>query len=277
MLEEAWHYLGIRAASPAARRLGYAREAAALETRHRRCRPAWQPHLQATCAALLSSADQLKPAGGTALIVGGGIARDLPLAELLTLFQQVVLLDIVFSRSTRRLARRWPGRVSCCYYDVTGTVEWLAEQRRRPPDVLISGPGHPELFTKPAWVASVNCLMQLPLLPVAWLAAHGADEADLEAFGRRLIEAHLDWLTAWQVPCCLITEVGDASYDAAGHRLSDNDYRPLLARLPQRATLTADWLWQIAPPGESADGVFETLSIEAWEFHPILGLTGECA
>ncbi|MDT4329490.1 hypothetical protein ACQE3E_05915 [Methylomonas sp. MED-D] len=266
MLEEAWHYLGTRAASPAARRLGYVREAAALETRHRRCRDAWQPHIQATRAALLTSADRLETAGGTALIVGGGIARDLPLADLLTRFQQVVLLDIVFGRATRRLARRWPGRVGCCYWDVTGTVEWLAERRRIPPDVLVSRPSHPELSAKPAWVASVNCLMQLPLMPIAWLATHGIGEADLEAFGQRLVEAHLDWLTAWQVPCCLITEVCDTTYDAAGQRLSGNDYRPLLARLPATASLAAQWEWFISPPGEPAGGGSDSLNVEVWEF-----------
>ncbi|QSB02195.1 hypothetical protein JWZ98_04335 [Methylomonas sp. EFPC1] len=170
MLEEFWHYLGVRTASREARLLGYAREMAALQVRHRRCRQAWRPHIQATQQALLSAAQLLGDTGGAALIIGGGSAHDLPIAELLQHFDQLVLLDIAFTYPSRRLAKYWSNRVFCHPHDATGIVDWLAQHRQIPPAALVRNPIAPELAVKPRWVASVNCLTQLPLLPLDWLA-----------------------------------------------------------------------------------------------------------
>lgn len=264
MLHELWHYLGTRTASRGAQQLGYAREAAALEVRHRRCRQAWQPHIQATRAALLAAADRLDDKG-TALIIGGGVAHDLPLAELLARFQRIILLDIAFTRSTRRLALAWPDRVECCHWDVTGVIDWLAQHRGIPPAEIFETPKLPEFGFVPNWVASVNCLTQLPLLPVDWLYRQSADERRLEEFARALIRAHLDWLNAWQAPWCLISEMDDSRHDANGDVVDSTDYRPLVAKLLEPACLKAFWTWCLHPPGELANGADEIRNVEVWE------------
>jgi len=265
MLAELWHYWGVRSAGSGARRLGYAYEAAALEVRHRRCRAAWQSHLDATRAVLVAAANRCDGPTRVAWIVGGGIAHDLPLTELLAIFQHIVLIDIVFARSTRRLASSWPGRVTCCYWDVTGCVDWLARQRRIPPAEIFTAPKMPEHMPKADWLASVNCLTQLPLLPIGWLQHQGADERSSEAFGRLLVKKHLAWLRAWGVPYCLISEVSDSRHGADGTLIEHTDYRPLLEDFMQSAALTAQWSWTLHPPGELPAGAWETRQIEAWE------------
>ncbi|WFP50441.1 hypothetical protein PL263_00095 [Methylomonas sp. EFPC3] len=264
MISEFIHYLGTRAASPGARRLGYAGETAALETRHRRCRKAWQAHLASTRAALLSAAERAGPNRACALIGGGGSVHDLPVAELLDRFDRLVLLDICFGPGARRLSRRWPQRVHCCPHDVTGIVDWLAKHRRLPPAELLSHLALPQLDTPPDWVASVNCLTQLPVLPIAYLASRVTDENLLEAFGRELVQTHLRWLQAWQVPICLITEVEDRHFDRHDALTGRMDYRSLLHGFQTDAACIGQWPWQIHPPGELAGGRHEIRIIEAW-------------
>ncbi|AMK77791.1 MULTISPECIES: hypothetical protein [Methylomonas] len=263
MLEEFWHYLGVRTASREAFLLGYAREMAALQARQRRCRQAWSAHIQATKHALLNAARGLDNSGGAALIIGGGSAHDLPITELLQYFEQIVLLDIAFSYPTRRLAKRWPGRVLCLPHDVTGVVGWLAQHPRIPLQELMMKPPVPELLVNPRWVASVNCLTQLPLLPLDWLANAGTESSQLEAFGRALILAHLNWLDSWQTPVCLITEIEDQR-QGSNEQLDRTDYRPILADYLQQANQLASWNWLVNPPGELPGGVWESRTVAAY-------------
>ncbi|WP_445366924.1 hypothetical protein ACH5Y9_16895 [Methylomonas sp. BW4-1] len=263
MLEEFWHYLGVRTTSREARLLGYAREMAALQVRHRRCRQAWRQHIQATQQALLSAAQLLGDTGGAALIIGGGSAHDLPIAELLQHFDQIVLLDIAFSYPSRRLTKCWPNRVFCRPYDATGIVNWLAQHRQIPPAALVRNPIAPELAVKPRWVASVNCLTQLPLLPVDWLANTAAEPRQLEAFGQALMLAHLYWLDSWQTPVCLITEIADQRHSRAG-LLDRTDYRPVLSAYLQNANQLASWDWLVNPPGELPEGGWESRTVAAY-------------
>ena len=265
MLAELWQYCGVRCADQAVRRLGYAREAAALEVRHRRCRAAWQPHLDATRAALLAAAQRSQGGRRTAWLVGGGITHDVPLAELLEIFQHVVLIDVAFTRTTRRLALALSGRVSCCYCDVTGSVDWLARRRSFPPDEILATQSRPKHIPEADWIASVNCLMQLPLLPGGWLRRYGIGDRHLEVFGRQLVQNHLDWLRAWRVPFCLITEVADSRYAADGTLVDHIDYRSLLKGLMTSAASMAQWSWLLHPPGELPRGGWEICKVEAWE------------
>jgi hypothetical protein len=260
MIEELIHYLGIRCASRSARCLGYAYEAAALQSRHRRCRHAWHAHIQASQQALLDAAAQTCD-GGTALIIGGGTCYDLPLSALLQQFEQIILLDIVFSVPPRRLARRWPQRLRCCYHDITGCVEALARARGLPlkqPSVAL--PPHLPPIT---WAASVNCLTQLPLLPMQWLRRHQCDEQTLSAFGAMLIKTHLDWLAACSFPVCLISEVEEQHYRQDGSR-EIRDLRPLLQSWPQHGEAIAQWSWLLHPPGELPRGQWQTRTVQAW-------------
>lgn len=266
MIEELIHYLGAKTNSKCVRRLGYVYETAALQVRHRRCLTAWQPHIKATQQALIAAASKIETRG-TVLIVGAGCVQDLPISQLLAQFERLVLIDIVFTYQARRLARCWPGRVECCYHDVTGVIDWLAKHRcLSPPDRLASrGPlnlAMPDLV----WVASVNCLTQLPILPVRWLHRFGVDESDLEHFFRTLIQAHLSGLKNLQVPVCLISEVEEQHLDRNGQVIEIIDHRPLLRDFQKNAACISGWNWNLHPPGELPNGRSETRRVEAWSY-----------
>lgn len=264
MIEEFIHYLGAKTKSHGARRLGYVYETAALQVRHRRCRTAWQPHIQATQQALIAASTRINTKG-TALIIGGGALQDLPISHLLTQFERLVLVDIVFTYQARRLASRWSGRVECCYHDVTGVIDGLAQHQCLPSlDRLTSFSLPDQTIPDLVWVASVNCLTQLPILPVRWLHRLGADESDLENFFRSLIQAHLNGLKNCQVPVCLITEVEEQHLDQNGHAVEIIDHRPLLQDFQQNASCLSGWNWHLQPPGELPNGRSETRTVEAW-------------
>lgn len=268
MIEEFIHYLGAKTKSQAARRLGYVYETAALQARHRRCRTAWQPHIQATQQALIAASTRIDTKG-TALIVGGGSLQDLPISHLLTKFQRLVLVDIVFTYQTRRFASRWPSRVECCYHDVTGAIDGLAQHQCLPSlDRLTSFSLPDQTLSDLAWVASVNCLTQLPILPVKWLHRLGVNESDLECIFRLLILAHLNGLKNCQVPVCLITEVEEQHLDQNGQAVEVIDHRPLLQSFQQNASCLSSWNWHLQPPGELPNGRSETRTVEAWCYTP---------
>jgi hypothetical protein len=264
MIEELLHYLGARTKSQGARRLGHVYEVAALQARHSRCRSAWQSHIQETHQALLMASSNIDP-GGVALIIGGGTVADLPISQLLTRFERLVLVDIVFTFQARRLARRWPGRVVCCYYDVTGCVDWLATQKCLPPfENLNRSSQLNEYIPDIAWVASVNCLTQLPILPLEWLRRWGVDESALDNFFHGLIQAHLHWLADWPAQVCLITEVEEQHFDRNGHVSNIVDHRPLLQDFQQKSIFVSGWTWTLHPFGELPNRCSESRTVEAW-------------
>ncbi len=265
MIEELVYYLGAKTQSPAARRLGYVYETAALQAKHRRYRTAWRPHLHATRQALLAAANI--DTRGTALILGGGIVQDLPVSELLERFECIILLDIVFTYQARRLAQRWPDRILCCYYDVTGVIDSLAKYRCLPPIERLSAFQQPNAKMPPVcWVASVNCLTQLPILPVRWLQHCGIEDRSLDEFYRALIQDHLNWLMGWQVRTCLITEVEEQHFDRNGSLIGSVDHRPLLQDFQQKADCLSRWTWHLHPRGALSSRHSETRTVEALSY-----------
>jgi len=262
MIEEFLHFLTLHAAGANVRRLGYVYEAAALQTRHRRCRAAWQNHVEDSRQALLQAALAV-PKDGIGLIIGGGISQDLPMEALLTHFQQIILLDVVFSRQTRRLSRRWPGRLQLFYGDVTGCIDWLAQHKTIPAGDIATFM-LPHDLQALDWIASVNCWTQLPLLPAAWLRQCGCDENAVEHFTRNLLQAHLDGLMAFACPVCLITEVDERTFTASNSAPQVHDWRPQLLTWQQQAELLSQWTWQVHPAGELVGGQWQSRTVQAW-------------
>jgi len=241
MLAEALAWL-LTPASTTARRMGHLGEAIAIAARHRRCRRAWAPHLAASRAALLASA-RTAPGHGTALILGSGPLLDVPLRELADLFESVWLVDLVHPWSSRLQARRY-ANVRLIEHDVT---ECLVRLPAEPvlPGWLLDEPGID-------WVASVNLLSQLPVLPTRWLRARHPEmsEADVARFGASLMCNHLAWLARFRAPVCLLADVEQTALDAAGKVRAQCEFGALLADW----RIEADWRWDLAPPGELAGG-----------------------
>ncbi|SVE27527.1 uncharacterized protein METZ01_LOCUS480381, partial [marine metagenome] len=84
-------------ATPAPRHLkemDYPREQRNLESRRKRCKAAWQPHLENTQSLILNAADKC-PSSEKVLVIGSGALFDIPITELSRQFQEVVLVDIL--------------------------------------------------------------------------------------------------------------------------------------------------------------------------------------
>lgn len=232
-----------------ARKLGYLRESIAIRSRYRRCRTAWQPHLTNSRAALLDSLQECD-SFRTALVFGSGLLLDIPLDELARRFGTVYLVDVVHLPEVRRAVRRH-ANVCCVDLDVTGFVEHmdaLSPERLElpPPKYYLDDP-------EVDWVASVNLLSQLPLLPVGWLRHRfpELDEDTLEAWGAQMMRQHLDYLAAFAAPACLLADVEQTVHDRNGSIIERIDFAAQLGLDdPQN-----QWRWDIAPPGEIARGV----------------------
>lgn len=234
---------------PQARQLGYLRESIGIRSRYRRCRTAWQPHLENSKTALLASLDACRDFR-TALIFGSGLLLDIPLAELSQRFAQVWLVDLVHLPEVRRAARRY-SNVRCISHDVTGFLDRL--------DDLAPGklglPSPQRFLDEPEidWIASVNLLSQLPLLPLAWLRQRfpEASEDEWAGWEERLTRQHLDYLAAFGKPACLLADVEQTTVGTNGDILEHNDFGGLLDHWGQPLS---DWRWDIAPVGEIAPG-----------------------
>jgi hypothetical protein len=225
---------------PAAQRLGLRREAAALAVRHRRLRAQWADHIAQTRAVLLASARlaaAVPAAPRRAWLMGAGQLQDVPLPELLRLFDRVDLVDVCFGPAARAAERMNPDQVRCVRQDVSGVLDDLSR------DPQLAAPAMPA----DAWCASVNLLSQLPLLPCAALLDGGCSEAEVERYGRSIQRAHIDALS--RVPhACLIVEYARTRADAPDEAL--------LPGLPDSLirdgwTAGPRWHWPLNPEGET--------------------------
>ncbi|MFZ3017626.1 MAG: hypothetical protein WA056_04085 [Gallionella sp.] len=233
-----------------ARKLGYLRESIAIRSRYRRCKTAWQPHLERSRAALLASL-QACDSFRSALVFGSGLLLDIPLDELARRFEKVYLVDVVHLPEVRRAVRRH-SNVHCISLDVTGFMQQL--------DTI--SPQHlglplPERFLDDPdidWVASVNLLSQLPLLPLDWLSRRfpELDHATLDSWGTRLMRQHLDYLAAFAAPTCLLADMEQIVHNSDGKIIERIDF---VSQLGFDDTTPDQWRWDIAPPGEIAPGI----------------------
>ncbi len=236
--------------APAAqRRLGYLRDSIWLQSRARRCRAAWAPHLAAS-RAVIKEAIRTCARRETAVVLGSGLLDDVPLDELRKHFRRVVLVDAVHPLATRRAVRDCPN-VELLTQDLSGAMALLmgeaSELDPRLPAVCAEA--------ETGLVISANLLSQLPIRPVARLEGSRRPigtwtRDDGDAFGRRIVEGHLTALAALSAKVCLLTDLDEEEADREGRVQARHDllYGVRLAK-PDRS-----WIWELAPFGEAARG-----------------------
>ncbi len=236
MFIEIFRYLTTPCPQPY-RRMGYLKELIATEARLKRCRTMWQPHLDRTRAVI---ADAVAATAGKrkAVVIGGGMLADIPLGLLANEFASVMLVDICFSKQTRRIVWRHP-HVELRTCDVTGVADALAQGALPVPGM----PGGLSLEDADL-VVSANVLSQLPLLPLqAMCTSHPHLDADtVHAFAQGIIRHHLALLENSSGTVCLVTEVERQLVDD-GRLIETED--PLRDVMPDRPG--DEWVWDIAP------------------------------
>ncbi len=109
------------------RRLGYLGQVIGTQSRFRRCRSAWAPHLE-NCRRTILEAARSVADRRKATVLGSGLLLDVPLAELAATFKEVALVDVLHMRSARRAAARFPN-VRLVEADVSGVIAGLPSHR----------------------------------------------------------------------------------------------------------------------------------------------------
>ncbi|MHC1787931.1 hypothetical protein [Solidesulfovibrio sp.] len=228
-----------------ARSLGQDREAVSIDARYRRCRAAWQPHLEATRDLILDAA---RAAAGRelAMVLGSGACLDVPVAELAGQFRQVVLVDAHHPRPARTLAAALPN-VRLVAADASGLVQaTLDAARGRAP--LPDPVPRPEVLPglRPDFTASVNLASQLAI-PFYKLLPRRVPESRRQAFYRGIVQAHFDWLATRPGKTCLVC---DTAWERAdGETVLDcrDALEGVVLPPPDRT-----WIWRIAPRPEES-------------------------
>lgn len=209
-----------------------------LWSRAGRCAAAWREHEEKTKATILSAAQGLKQRR-TAVVLGSGLLRDVPVRELARMFDTVVLVDIVHLAGVRLWLRlnRLHG-VRLIDRDLSGFDDLMAG---RDPDPL----GFLRQVPYLDFVVSANLLSQIAMGTKRGLEAAGQPTMDPVA---RLVRAHVEGLSALPCHSCLVTDVSYAVIDRTGQPHEEVD---LLFGVPVPAHSMA-WEWPVAPLGEES-------------------------
>ncbi|UUX50991.1 hypothetical protein NUH88_04690 [Nisaea acidiphila] len=240
------------------RRMGFLRECVGIESRYRRNRSNWAPHLERSRKLILGAAERCE-SRDTVLIFGAGLLYDVPLSGLLGRFDKVILADLLFMGPARRAARENP-RLELVTLDVTASLAALAE-------------GRTEVGSPPAYlddptislVVSANVLSQLPIVPNEYLEERfGQSDAAAEELGRKLIRAHLDYLAAFSCPVALITDEARIVRDSTGSETATVSALHDVA-LPDGGE---SWNWEICPLGEIDRHHSVTHRVKGYEAFP---------
>ena len=243
------------------RHMDYLSEAIAMRERFRRNRQAWQPHLENTRRFVLSSADTCRNRN-KAVLLGAGLLLDVPLAELSSMFHEVVLMDIVFLPEVRRKVKPYRN-VRLMQYDVTNLAQQLHENINRglrelpEPDSPI-----PEIDESTGLVVSLNILSQLWVMPRSYALKklQGLDEEQVEDWCKRIVESHYTFLRSLPCPVCLIADHEFIKRDRDGKVVSRGSTIFGLA-LPKPE---ASWIWNLVPIGEKRQYLSKELVVGAW-------------
>jgi hypothetical protein len=224
------------------REMGYLRELIGIRRRYRRWRWAWEPHCERSREVILAAVRRC-PQRRKAVVLGSGFLHDVPVDELAGAFRQVVLVDVMHP-----LAARWRTRglknVELLAADVSGALEgvWLAVEKR-----TALPPSAPSLFVDDPdvdLVVSLNLLSQLPCMPEQYLLqARSHSAAEVAAWCRGVVQAHLDYLRRLPGVVALIADVEARTVSSSGAEVSRRDTLYGVA-FPWEGER---WIWPLVP------------------------------
>ncbi|MBF0465422.1 MAG: hypothetical protein HQK88_11660 [Nitrospirae bacterium] len=254
------------------KRMGYLKEAIAIEARYKRCKAAWSPHLENSKNFIINALKRCK-AFRTVVVLGSGNLLDLPLLQLSQTFEKVILVDIVHLGKILKTIRKFTNVVShSC--DITETSEIIFNliKNRTNTTEHIELP-MPKMFHLPETqgnctdlVISLNIFSQLTVMPREYILKNKASEDGtvLKRWENEVLEAHLDALMALKTNVCLIT---DFEFIERNHRTQSlNQYYTLTGinlPLPEKT-----WTWNIAPKGEISNDISIERKVAAFFFNP---------
>jgi hypothetical protein len=215
----------------------FVRSSVSLWSRAERCAKAWAPH-EENCKAFIRDTTADLKQKRTAVVLGSGLLRDVPIADLAAAFDTVVLVDLVHLATVRAwiVARRLHN-VRLIWRDLSGFE-----------DAVAGGAPEPLAFLRQVpyldFVVSANVLSQIGVAASRRLEKdrHPAPDAVLRA----LAQAHLDGLAALPCRTALLTDI---RYEVTSRDATMIDEGDLL--FGATAPLAKwEWAWPVAPFGE---------------------------
>jgi hypothetical protein len=211
-----------------------------LWSRAGRCSRQWAEHEENSRNAILQAMAGLRQRR-TAVVLGSGLLRDVPIKELAEAFDTVVLVDLVHLASVRLwLTFKGYRNVRLIERDLSGYDELAAG---RVPEPLGFLRGVPYLD----FVVSANLLSQIGRGVVRRCEAEEPGRMPDDTVAR-LIGAHLGDLAALPCRTCLLTDISYAVIDRTG---KVHDHADLLHGVSPPAP-KAEWSWPVVPIGEES-------------------------
>jgi hypothetical protein len=243
------------------RRMGYLTEAIEMRSRSRRNAVAWKPHLDNTRKFVLSVAEKRRNRD-RAIILGSGLLLDVPLAELSSMFREIVLMDVVCLPEARKQTGLY-NNVRFIEYDVTGISEAMFRNGEK--GVAELPEPRPELSTDimdGSLVVSLNILSQLWVVPRAYASRRmrGLDEYVVDEWCDRIVASHYGALSSLSCDVCLVADHAFVKRDEKGDVISQGS-TVYGFELPEP---DASWTWNIAPIDKASRAFSKELIVGAW-------------
>lgn len=234
------------------KKMGFLKEAIAIEARVKRCQSAWQPHLDQCKSLIMTEVKQLQE-DSQIMILGSGGFHDVPIRRLLALKHQITCVDIIHLPKTKK---QFPD-VTFEERDVTGLNENIF-------NAINSGTSFEPatqwfLSQKPDLIISLNLLSQLPLKMNDYAKTHNYKLDD--AFEQRVIKDHITWLKKQNTNVLLISDI-------SRNYIESNAILETVASLPDLDLPDPfeTWVWDIAPKGEADRNISIIHNVGAWMF-----------
>ncbi len=237
MIKEAIQYF-LQPSTRHAKRLGYAYESVAIQSRYERQKEAWLPHVK-NCHSFFK-----KLSGNSIVILGSGALIDIPIEELQKQFEKIYLVDIVHPRKVLKEFKD-SQRVECITLDITGLNKILGKKFSEKQILEVLSKTNIEALPKSDVLVSCNLLSQLPLKPVHYIAKN-IPSIDQKFLKKKIQRQHIELLKEFSGRPFVISDVELAYRDASNHLANRQDTVHVKIPLENEEV----WYWQIAPRGE---------------------------
>ncbi len=215
----------------------FIRSSLGLWGRAGRCKKAWAAHEQ-NCHAFIRETIEPMKQRRTAVVLGSGLLRDVPIGELSKAFDTVVLVDLVHLASVRTwLKLKRFDNVRLISRDLSGLSEALSGELPEPLSFLRQVP-YLDL------VVSANIVSQIGV--GCRRVLDRSDHAQPDVILSQLVRAHLNGLSALPCKTALLTDVRYEVTDLQGKVIENDD---LLCGVPVPLA-KREWDWPVAPSGE---------------------------
>lgn len=244
MIAEALHYATSYLATPPAFRQ-YIGASIGLWSRARRCAKAWAPH-EDHCHAFITQEIAKLRQRRTAVILGSGLLRDVPIDLIARQFDTVVLIDLVHlsAAKTKIRSARLKRKLVFIHRDIAESERHFAGETFEAMAFLRDVP-----FLD--LVISANVLSQIALGAEAKLQAAGR-EGEVESIVPTIIRSHLERLEALPCKSLLLTDIAFDRISAKGAVIDHKDMLFGVEPPLKPARPSSQWQWQVAPLGEAS-------------------------